>query len=247
MRALVIGIEYGDAIAPERCEQLAFSARGPFETAEALEMLGTRVGDETDGGQSDAGKFGHIARMIGAHLNHRMPMALLQFEQRQRHADVIVEITARSQCRTTLRENGGEHFFGAGLAVAAGDADQRRSEPMAPLPCGTLQRNQGVLHLHDREPRGSCALSKRSGSTGSCSNIQKLVAIETRTAQGDKQLAGGNAPRIGRHGSELPILAVQLAAAVAREFTQAAHQAASAYTARTTCWSLKRRRSVPIS
>ena len=112
-----------------------------------------------------------------------------------------------------------------------------------------------ALHFTDALGVGLAASASRSGAgwrgtgggTGSCSNIQKLVAIETRTAQGDEQLAGGNASRIGRHGSELPILAVQLAAAVARKFTQAAHQAASAYTARTTCWSLKMRRSVPIS
>jgi hypothetical protein len=60
-------------------------------------MLGARVGDESDGRTRELSQRGHLAGAIRADLDHRVAMRWLEPMQRQRHADVIVEVAARRQ------------------------------------------------------------------------------------------------------------------------------------------------------
>ena len=50
------------------------------------------IGDETVGGLGDAAQVGDFARVVGAHLHDGDFGAGCYGEQRERHADVVVEV-----------------------------------------------------------------------------------------------------------------------------------------------------------
>jgi hypothetical protein len=70
-----------------------------------------------------------LAQVIRAHFDDRVTMFVGQLQQRQRHADVIVQIAA-----------GADQFLGRGLAVAAGHTDDGNVELPAPFTRECRQR-----------------------------------------------------------------------------------------------------------
>src|SRR6185312_1031128 len=101
---LIIRIQYGGGSRREARYGLALCAGHSLETAEAFEMLRAGVGDEADRRARHLDQLGHLARPVGAHLDDREAVARLEPQQRQRHADVVVEIAPRSETASGLRE-----------------------------------------------------------------------------------------------------------------------------------------------
>ena len=58
-----------------------------------------------------------------AHLNDGHFVPLRQPEERERHADVVIEIPGGPVHGKALRQDGGRHFLRRCLADGAGDAD----------------------------------------------------------------------------------------------------------------------------
>ena len=113
--------------AARRREHLALGAGDAGEVAEALEVLVAGVRDQRDRGLRERGERGDLARVVGAHLDHGMAVRRLEAQQRQRHADVVVEVAARRERRARAGEDRGEQFLGGRLAVAAADAEHERA------------------------------------------------------------------------------------------------------------------------
>jgi hypothetical protein len=102
-----------------------FGPRRALERTEAFQMFGAGIGDQADAGARDLHQLFDVAATVGAHLDHRAAVAVVQAQQRHGHTEVIVEIAARGQTRPALRQDGGQHLLDRGLAVAAGHADHR--------------------------------------------------------------------------------------------------------------------------
>ena len=125
---VVVGIDHRGGGVVESRHHFALGARDALEAAEALEMLGAGVGDEPDRGPRELHEVGDFAGAIGADLDHRVTVRGIEPVQRERHADVVVEIAARRERVARALEDGRGHFLDRGLAVAAGDADDRASK-----------------------------------------------------------------------------------------------------------------------
>ena len=180
------------APSPQPRDHLTFAARHAVEIAETLEMLRTRVGDETDGRTREPDELGHVADAIRAHLDHGAPMRGLEAHQRHRHADVIVEIPVGRHARPASRQNRRRHFLGGGLAVAAAHADDRNRERCAPRGRQPLQRIERVRY-HDLRDRcgGHRLLHQRADRAALCRGRHELPAVELRTLERDEERAGG--------------------------------------------------------
>ena len=127
---------------------------------------------------------------VGAHLDHREPMRLGEAQQRQRHADVIVEVAARGQALARLPQDRCGHLLGGGLAVAAGDPDQGSRERTRAMQL----RRARALPAHPRTTIcgrliGCSALDHGAGRPKAAAAADELVAVEVRALERDEQLA----------------------------------------------------------
>ena len=78
-------------------------------------------------------------------------MMFAQTKQRQRYADVIIEIARADENRTRLSKNSADHFLDSGFAVTAGHTNYRDIETRAPMCCELPQRGSGVLEDQTRQ------------------------------------------------------------------------------------------------
>src|SRR5471030_22375 len=90
----VVGRENGRAVGGQRVNHRCMFQRHRFNRRHEFLMLALRVVDDSDSRRGDlAERFG-FARMIHAEFDHRQLVRFVQPKQRQRQADVIVEIPA---------------------------------------------------------------------------------------------------------------------------------------------------------
>ena len=126
--------------------------------------------------------------------------------------------------RARLRENRGGHLLGGGLAVAAGDADQRDGELLAPAACRALPAPPACPRPRSAASGVGCAaLDHGAGGAGRRRRRRRIVAVEARPAQRHEQLAARRACACrSTHAVKLRVRALQPAAAGAREFRERA-------------------------
>ncbi len=101
-----------------------------FFAAEMFQMRPADIGDHRQVGARGFAEHADLARMVGAHFQHGKAMGTPQLKQRQRHADMIVEIAFGGERLARTAQHRGDHVLGGGLAVAArhrdfGDAEAR--------------------------------------------------------------------------------------------------------------------------
>ncbi len=140
--------------------------------------------------------------MVHAQLQHRQPVRLAQAQQGQGHADVVVEIALGGQrCLAHCgAQHGGDELRHRGLAVAAGDGDQRQFEARTPALRQLAQGGAGVGHFDAGQPgRGQPALGHRPDGPGGARLGQPVVAVETLSAQRHKQIARAQGAGVGVH------------------------------------------------
>ena len=97
LRELIIRVDHRGRRRSQACDHLALGARHALEAAETFEVLGSGVGDHADRGTRDAHQRGNFAGVVGTHLHYREAMLGGQAQQRERHADVVVEVAAGGQ------------------------------------------------------------------------------------------------------------------------------------------------------
>ncbi len=85
--------------------------------------------------------------MVGAQLQYRIAMLRLQCEQRQRHTDLIVEVTPGSKCRRHFSQNRSGQLFDRALATTAGNGHQLTAETVTVQRRKPTQRQTGISDL----------------------------------------------------------------------------------------------------
>ena len=149
---------------------------------------------------------GDLARMVHAHLDHTHAVRIAEPQQRERHADVVVEVAPRgkgSLCAQVRHQNGGDHFLGRGLAVAAGDGNQRALETTTPAARQRTQRTAGIGHPQRGHANALGEhFGQHGGRTGVDGSVNESMAIEAVAAQRDVQVTGAYGARIGGDAGE---------------------------------------------
>ena len=132
-------------------------------------------------------------------------VVLAQPQQRQRHADVVVEVAGGGQHALAVprSQDGGDHLRHRRLAVAAGDGDQRQVQARAP---GRRQLLQGRQRVADAQTgqrrRAQPRLRQRGHGAGGLRLGEKGVAVETLATQRHEQVAGAQRAGVAVHALE---------------------------------------------
>ena len=198
-------------------------------------------------GRASSRQRRHFPGAIGAHLDDREAMLGREAQQRQRHADVIVEVAARRQAVAGLAENGRGHLLGRGLAVAAGDTHQRPAKVARARRAPRASARPGCPR-----PRSAAAAAAAAASTtapaapAAWAAATNSLPSKLAPLQRDEQLPRRERARVAHHVGVGAIRTLQPPAAGAREFGERAlHAGSLASSSATTAWSRNARRSPP--
>ena len=173
-------------------DQRQLLAHHPGERAEALDVSEACVGDHRNRRLDDRPELGDLARHAGPRLNDQRLRVSRRVEDRERHADEIVEVAGRSVHPPPRGQRGADHLLGARLAARAGDRHHRGAGRQRPSPRAGQQPQRGerVVHFEERQPpprrpRRAAAHDRGRRPTG-LSVLQEVVGIEAVAFQGDE-------------------------------------------------------------
>src|SRR5690606_10083751 len=118
----------------------------------------------------------------------------------------------------------GDHVLDGRLAVRARDRDERQLEESAPVLREPAERRPRVVDDDEWPPtagrRHGGARHDGPGSPGRKRLVEKPDLVEALALDAEKELAGAERARIGRHTDEGAIVAVERASHRGRSFTQ---------------------------
>jgi hypothetical protein len=200
-RELVVRIDDRGVLGIQVRDHLALGASRAFDGAEAFEMLGPGIRDQSHRGPRQLAQRGDLTRMIGAHFDDGETVHGVEPVQGQRHADVIVETASGVQRGAGARQNCRDHLLAGGLAIAAGHADHGNLELRAPGARGALQRLQRVGHQDLRQGPRHLRVDHRAGGTSELRRAHEFIGIESRATQGDEQFTGLDRPGVARNAA----------------------------------------------
>ena len=212
---VVIGVDDGNAIRLQAAKNAALLASHFVQVAHAFKVGALGVSDHRHGRCTEGRQVGDFTRAIHAHLDDSSAMRGAQPKQRQRQADVVIEVAASGEHGGAegCLQNRGDHFLGRRLAVRASDGNDRQRELGAPGGCKVAEGEAGVIDDNGRNTSRHLAFIRHEQGSGACGHglIEKIMCIETLAAQGDEELAVGNRTGVRRHAGHLDIGANQTA------------------------------------
>jgi hypothetical protein len=178
--------------------------------AHELQVLALRVVDQRHRGPRDAGKIRDLALVVHAELDRAPAVRIAHAKQRQRHADVVVEVSRGRKHRLlagVAAQDRSQHFLHRGLAVRAGHGDKRGVKARAPVSRERAERKPRIVdHGHrQRKLAAVAAIDYRGGGPRRRGAFQEPVAVEALAAQRDKELSRAQRARVGRYAAEAHI------------------------------------------
>ena len=168
------------------------------------------VGDEAVVRLAHAHELRYVVGVVGSHFDHCDFRIRAHGQQRQRHADVVVQVAFGGAYAVFFREHCAEEVLGGGLAV--GSREPYHREPSAAkvgaMPyCKLLQGGECVVG--EDQP----LVLRKAGPVGDspCGAFFQcregvVVAVEILAAQREENLAAGDFAAVGRD----PAPAVQI-------------------------------------
>ena len=195
-RLVLAGHEGAAAVRGQVVEQFALAAAHPLRAAEAFEVCTADVGQDAVVGLGDRGQQGDLAAGAGSHFDHAELRVAGHGEQRERHADVVVEVAARGVDLEAFGQHAAHQFLGRGLAVAARYGEYRDRQPAAVFACQLLQRPERVADQHHTLVGDGCRVVHDGIGRAFVQRLRReAVAVERRAAQGEKD---GISPDVAR-------------------------------------------------
>ncbi len=150
-------------------------------------MCRADIGDQADIRPGDVGQVCDIPGLAGAEFEHREAVVRFQFEQAQRHAQLVVVIAPSSQHCPCGPQNAGHHFLDRGFAVTAGDADHHRVETLPQQRGKAAQREQHIAHDQLRYVEIEAAIDQQGHGAELNGRGRKVVAIDLAAGKRCKQ------------------------------------------------------------
>ena len=195
-RVGVVGVDDRHTVGGEARKELTLAACDAFARAEAFEVSVASLGDDAERRFGEPGQQRDLASRAGTHLDHRRAVLAAQFQQRQRHADVVVEVALGRQHRSARGHHRGEQLLRRGLAVAAGHANDGQVEIRAPAGSELLQADQRVGHHDLRDRRVDAARHQRTDRALAGGLGDEVVRVEALAPQGREEITGLHRARI---------------------------------------------------
>ena len=188
---VVVPVAEGDGVVRHSVEHGGLFLQDAAAVAQKLQM---RVADDRkEHGRRlhHSGQRRHVAEVRHAHLDDRGLVLRLEPEERERHAELIVEVLLGFQRIPALREHGRDHFLGRRLADAAGHAEDRDGKAGAVGARERFERGSRIRHADDRPVLSRRdALRKAAGRA----EVERLgdiiVPVHTLAGDGGKECAG---------------------------------------------------------
>ena len=150
----VVPVEHGHTVRAHALEDFRLG-RGDFlDRGEISDVRGLDVGDKGHAGMQERGQLANLARMVHAQLEDTVNGVARHARQAERQAPMVVQAAGAGRRRRLRSETTGERFLGAGLAYAAGDADEARAAAFARRGAQGAQRGHGVVDQKDRRGLG---------------------------------------------------------------------------------------------
>ena len=143
----VVGVEHEHAVGIQAVDDLGLRPGHALDTAETLQVGAAGIVQHRDIGPHQTAQVTDLARVTGAHLDHRK-LFVAQPAERQRYADFIVEVAPGRQHIAAAGEDRRSHLLERGLAIAAGDTDHACRTAHTPLLTQPPETAQGVRDLH---------------------------------------------------------------------------------------------------
>ena len=144
-RRIVLPDESHSSVGRQPVVKLPFGGLHPLFVSEAFEVCLADVGDDAVIGFCDTTQGGYFARGAGPHFDDTEFDAGGHGQQRQRDADVIVQVALCGIYPVFLRQDGMYELFRGGLAVGTGDGEYGDTQPRAVHGCQLLQRLEYVI------------------------------------------------------------------------------------------------------
>ena len=207
-RVGVIGIDDRRRVVRQVLEQLPLGPRNAFDAAESLEMGRRALRDRADGWPGEGSERGDLATMVRTEFHHGGAVLVVELAQRERNADLVVEVAAGRGNGAPGPQNRGDHLLDRGLAVAAGDADQNQVAEAIPPRRGQLSEGANRIG-HENERNGDIRRTLDQGRhrPSPAGALDEFVPVEGRTAHRDEQRARRNRARVGTDALKRDILA----------------------------------------
>ena len=148
------------------------------------------VGDQSEIGLCDRAQQRDLSAMTRTHLHDAEFRRTVHRQQRQRHSDVVVEISLRDRYAVFPFQRPADQFFGRRFSVAARYADDRNGKIPAPLSghvtqsqtgIGNDQRRQRIIFRNAFRHHSRNPFFRQFG--------QKIMRIEILAFQCHKQIA----------------------------------------------------------
>jgi hypothetical protein len=231
----VVAVEDAEPFFGQAHRQTRFLARHAIDRSESFEVSRRDARDDAYVGPRDVAEPRDLAGCARADLDDGRARLRLDPEQRQRHADLVVERARRPHGGHRVREHGAEPLLGRRLAARSRDADDLRAVA-APVFRGEVQqglrrvrdadderaRRADEISAHEILPRSECtsgggASTSRPAAPRRTASRRNACPSCCASTQRHEDAAGAIAARVGRHrGSDAAALH-DLAAGRARD------------------------------
>ena len=153
LRPFVVAIDKELSVRRQQFREPAFFLRHARQVAKKFQMLAADVRQHAVFRLNHFHQRREFARMIRARFEHRRPVRFFQAQQRQRHADVVVETRLAPKRGQRWPQRRRDQFLGRRLAVGAADGDHRQIK-FPPVRRGEFsQRRARVIHDEHRAVR----------------------------------------------------------------------------------------------
>ena len=184
----------------EVVKQLLLAFIHSFWAAESFEVGKADVGDVAVCGFGNAGEEVDLFLVVGAHLDHHKFGLRRGVEQRQWHANVVVQVAQGGVHMVPCGQHVTDEFFRGGFAVASCHGEHWTRPAPAISPGQGLQGAKGILH--DRDVGSAFPLPIRGDGVGRPliqGVLHKGVPVEVGAFQGHKHHSLELSPGVGGH------------------------------------------------
>ena len=185
---VVVAVEHDASAVAEVLEHLGFSAENAVTVAEILKVTFADNRYNLDRRLNHFGKARHFAEARNSHFDNGSLGGVVHPEQRQRNAELVVEVALSFMYLIFLREHGGYHLFGRGLSDAAAYSDDRNIEHLAVSLRYLLYCRERIVNENVRLPRelGSL-LAQRADRAVGVAFADKVVTVNARALDREEE------------------------------------------------------------